>query len=164
MNSTLDRAVGGAVRLGAMLAGLCMTALVVMILAQVLGRNVFGISVAFALDLGGWLFVALSFLGMGWVLREQAHIRLTLLVDRARPRTQAWLLLLANVLSLAFCLLFLASVWRNFVQVYRTGVTAPGALDVPLYPVWAVVLVGTVLLVLQFAAEIAGNWQTLRRT
>jgi TRAP-type C4-dicarboxylate transport system permease small subunit len=158
-----ERWVGGASRCGALLAGVCMTVLVVLILAQIVVRNLLGLSFEFALNLGGWLFVALSFLAFAWVLREQAHIRLTLLTERLRPRTQAALDLAMNLISLGFCLFFLVSLWRNLAQIYRTGVSAPGALDVPLYPVWVVAFLGMVLLVLQFVAEVLGGWQALRR-
>lgn len=156
-----DRLVGQVVWFGAILAGICINALVLMILAQVFARNLLDLAFAFVLDLGGWLFVAMSFLAFGWALREQAHIRMTAVTEKLNVRTQAWLSLLANAMSFGFCAFFLVSIWRNLAQAYRTGVTAPGALDVPIYPVWTIALIGIVLLMLQFCIELIRDMQAI---
>lgn len=160
--SAFDHLIGKAVWLGAVLAGICMNALVLMILAQVFSRNLLDLAFAFVLDIGGWLFVGMSFLAFAWALREQAHIRMTVVTEMLRPRVQTWLTLAANLVSLGFCVFFMVSIWRNLAQAYRTGVTAPGALDVPLYPVWAVTLLGMILLTLQFVVELLRDLQAIR--
>lgn len=158
----LDRVIGSACAAGGVLAGLCMNALVAIVLGEMLARNLFNASFGFVLDLGGWLFVALSFLALGWVMRERAHIRLTLLLDSLAPQRRLRLSLAADLLSLGFCVFFLVSIWHNLAQVYRTGVTAPSALDVPLYPVWVIVLAGTVLLTAQLASDLVATARVLR--
>ncbi len=160
--SAFDRAVGKAVWLGAVLAGICMNALVLMILAQVFSRNLLDLAFAFVLDIGGWLFVAMSFLAFAWALREQAHIRMTAVTEMLRPRAQTWLTFVANLVSLGFCLFFIISIWRNLAQTYRTGVSAPGALDVPVYPVWVIAMLGMILLALQFVVELGRDIHALR--
>lgn len=159
---SFDRLVGKVVWFGAVLAGTCINALVLMILAQVFSRNLLDLAFAFVLDVGGWLFVAMSFLAFGWALREQAHIRMTAVTERMPPRAQSWLSFAANVMSFGFCAFFLVSIWRNLAQAYRTGVSAPGALDVPVYPVWAIALIGIVLLMLQFWVELLRDLRAIR--
>lgn len=158
----LDRLVGAACAAGGVLAGVCMNALVAVVLAEMLARNLFNVSFGFVLDLGGWLFVGVSFLALGWVMRERAHIRLTLLLDSLTPGRRLRLSLAADLFSLGFCVFFLVSIWRNLAQAYRTGVTAPSALDVPLYPVWIIVLAGTALLAAQLALDLVANARALR--
>src|SRR5688500_8278056 len=149
--SAFDRVTGEALRVGAVMAGICLNALVLMILAQVFSRNLLDLAFAFVLDVGGWLFVAMSFLAFGRALREGAHIRMTAVSDTLRPRVRIRLAVLVDLVSLGFCTFFLLSIWRNLAQTYRTGVTAPGALDLPVYPVWGLAMLGMILLVLQFA-------------
>jgi TRAP-type C4-dicarboxylate transport system permease small subunit len=159
--SAFDRAVGKLAWFGAVASGLCINALVLMILAQVFSRNVLDLAFAFVLDIGGWLFVAISFLAFGWALREQAHIRMTALTEKLRPTVLAWFDIAAGLVALGFCAFFLLSIWRNLAQAWRTGVTAPGALDVPIYPVWAAALIGVILLALQFAVELLRDVQAI---
>lgn len=161
--SALDRCTGKAVWVGAVMAGVCLNALVVMILAQVFSRNLLDLAFAFVLDVGGWLFVAMSFLAFGWTLREQAHIRMTAVTERLRPRVRIWLAVLVDLISLGFCTFFLVSIARNFAQTYRTGVTAPGALDLPVYPVWGLAMFGMILLMLQFAVDLLRGLQAIKR-
>ena len=157
-----DRAIGAACGVGGVVAGLCMNALVAVVLAEMIGRNLFGISMSFVLDLGGWLMVILTFVALGWVMREKGHVRLTLLVEQLPPRPRIWAFVTADLIALGFCAFFFVSAWRSFSQAYRTGVSAAGALDLPVYPVWILVLVGIALLALQLAVEIAAAFRALR--
>lgn len=50
---SFDRLVGKVVWFGAVLAGTCINALVLMILAQVFSRNLLDLAFAFVLDVGG---------------------------------------------------------------------------------------------------------------
>lgn len=70
------------------LAALCLTALIVIILANVVGRYIFNFSLIWAAESARWLFIYIIFLGIPLAERASMHLAITMLVERlpSRPR------------------------------------------------------------------------------
>ena len=129
----------------AVLAGLCLVAMTLLILAQVVGRW-FGILVPSTEDFSGFLLAAASFLALPYALREGAHIRVTLLISRlgglSRRVSEGLVLLCALPLSvyIAWALTYMA--WESWSFEELTQ----GYVPVPLWMPQAPVALGAILL------------------
>src|SRR4051794_23834160 len=69
------------------LAGLCLVAIAVLVLAQIVGR-LLGILVPSADDFAGYAMGASVFLALAHTLRAGGHIRVSLIIDRLGPRAR----------------------------------------------------------------------------
>ena len=116
--------------------------------------------------LGGWLHLALTsnamgeiqwmlyaamfLLGAGWVLKEDAHVRVDVLYERFSPRRRAWINLLGTLLLLLpFCAFGLWISWDYVIDSVRGLETTADAGRLPIWPAKTLILLGFFFLGLQ---------------
>jgi len=143
---------------------LCLTfgilAIALLTIANVLGRSLFGHSLASAQELCQFLMIAVTFLGIGYGASEARHIRMTALYD-ALPRRVRKLVMQLIALSTA-ALLFVLT-WLALRYVFGTvralGSVSP-VLEVPLYLVYLAAPVGFALGAVQYLLTFVRNLGT----
>lgn len=59
-----------------------------LVLAEVVTRYFFNRPLGLADEFGGYALVAITFLGLAYTLKEKAHVRVTMVVDRLPPQGQ----------------------------------------------------------------------------
>ena len=142
----LDRTIGVSFYFAAVLIIFMMLA----ISAEVLIRSVFGDPLSEMFEIVEYSLVFLTFLGGAWVLKKEGHARMDLLLSRLRPRSQAML----NIITSIICAIMWGLItwygakvtWENFqIGYYLNTILAP-----PLFPILAVIPVGSFLLFVQF--------------
>ncbi len=123
--SWLDRLVDAL----ALLAGVLLCALTVLVCLDVTSRTLRLYAMPWTLDVSEYLLYAITFLAAPWVLREQGHIAIELLVERLPAGVRAALLRATSVFGAVICVvLFVFScrvLWRSYTQknlVYETFV------------------------------------------
>jgi TRAP-type C4-dicarboxylate transport system permease small subunit len=147
------RILDGIYRCSLALAALCLAAIAVLILAQVVGRW-FGILVPAAEELAGYLMAAATFLALAYTQRSDGHIRVTLLVGRLGPRARRWqevavlIIMLPLSAALAWWCALLAA------ESFAYGDTSSGHLAVPLWIPQAPMALGLVVFTLALADEL----------
>lgn len=129
------------------LVGIC-----VLVLAQVVGR-LLGVAVPSADEFAGYCLSAASFLALGYALRNNTHIRVTLLIDRlpsrARRAAEALCLALGLVLSATLTWFTAEMVWYSI----EFGDLTQGLVPIPLWIPQMGMLTGVVVLTLAFVAD-----------
>ena len=118
-------------------------------------RKVFGVSSNAWLELQWYLFGAVFMLCAAWTLSVNEHIRIDVVSARLSSRTRNIIELVGHFLFLLpfVALMIYLSVpffWRSFVS----GELSPSAGGLILWPAKALILIGFVLLALQWASEV----------
>ena len=147
---------------GAVLGGLCLIAILALVIAQV-GARWLGLPLAGAPELAGYAMASSFFLPLGYAFRRQAHIRITLLIDRLTGswRRMAECLCLTVGLGLA---IYLAVFMVRMVQVSHTiGDVSQGADATPLWIPQAGMACGAVLLAVALADSLLEHLFGARR-
>jgi len=129
------------------LAGIC-----VLVLAQVVGR-LLGVAIPSADEFAGYCLSASSFLALGYALRNDSHIRVTLLIDRlpAARRRQVEILCIAGGLAMSLYL-----TWFTAEMVYYSvtfGDLTQGLVPIPLWLPQSGMMIGVTVLSLAFVAD-----------
>jgi len=137
----LERALAALYRLAEGLALLLGLFILLVILAQVVGRFV-GFVVPSALELAGFATAGLVFLGLAPTLRAGGHVRVQLLWERFPPRGRAWVERLSLGLGLLAALYAAWALWAKMGESLRFGDLAPGLLPLPLWIPLGVVAFG----------------------
>jgi TRAP-type C4-dicarboxylate transport system permease small subunit len=105
------------------LAGLFVIAIVVLIMAQIVGRW-FGILVPSTEDFSGWFLGASSFLALAYTLRTGGHIRVNILIRHFGPRLRYWqevgVLALGLALATFMAYWLVHMVWESYVFEERS--------------------------------------------
>jgi len=92
----------------------------------------------------------LTFLGAAWVLREESHVKMDLLLTRLSSRNQTILNVITSIIGAIICLALtwfgVKVTWDNF----QTGYFLHTVIAPPIYPILIIIPVGSFLLFIQF--------------
>lgn len=109
-------------------AALLLAALFILGFAEIVLRSGFGISLSFVVEYSGYLLVLVLFLGSGWTLSQDGHIRVTLLSEHVPARVRYGLdvictgvaLFVASVLAFSLCTYALGTWSRGTVSYFAS--------------------------------------------
>lgn len=141
---------------GAILAALCLAAIAVLVLAQVVARW-FGGLVPSAEELAGFLMAAATFLALAWTLRGGGHVRVQLLVRRLGARARRWQEILVTITMLALTVSLAWSSTELVLESHAYGDVSSGYVPVPLWIPQLPMAVGLVVLALALLDELVAQ-------
>ena len=135
--------------------GIVVIALIV--LTEIVTRNLFHFSFEASEELGGYIIVAISFLSLPvcQVYRSYHHVQIV--QARLSPRMRALSHVLFDVLSLAFCLLMVWQLTRFVLQTHRAEDVAPTLLATPLWLPQAIMPIGALAASVSLLRSLIGN-------
>lgn len=122
---------------------------------------VYAVIMRFALDrpepavieLSGYLLLYITFLGAPWLLRQDGHVRVDLLVDALKPRAKEVLLGATSVLG---ALVGVLLVWQGTavtLSMLRRGVRVTNILDTPQWLLMVIIPISGVFLTIEFVRK-----------
>lgn len=118
-------------------------------------RKVFGISSNAWLELQWYLFGAVFMLCAPWTLAQNEHIRIDIVSTRLSERTRNILEMFGHfVFLLPFALVMTYLSWPFFRMSFESGESSSSPGGLLIWPAKALILVGFVLLLLQWASEV----------
>jgi len=136
-------------------AGLALACLAVLITIDVTIRNLGVGNFPWLLEVSEYVLFASTFLAAPWVLRENAHVRVDLLLT-ALPRTAGRLLAgLADILGLLISAVLTWYALRVTADALERGDLIFKELVVPEWPFFVVVVVSGALLIAEFSLRLA---------
>ena len=149
----LDRSVAFLERAALAIGVLGMTTVSI---ANVIMRNVFDRSLAFAGEVNMAFIIMVTFIGVGYAAREGRHIRMTAFYDQFGRRTRKLLMIImtATTALLLFALAFYAA--RYTYGTWRIGTVTP-ALRFPLAVIYAFAPLGLALGGVQYVLTLMRN-------
>jgi len=106
------------------------------------------------------LFIA--FLGTTWLLKEEGHVRVDIILARVSPRTQALLGIIASVIGIITCFFL---VWYGIQvswQYTAEGISDPTILELPKGPISTIIPFGSFLLFIQLLRSTYSYWRKWR--
>ncbi|HUG77585.1 MAG TPA: TRAP transporter small permease [Burkholderiales bacterium] len=105
----------------AALAAALLCALVVLILVDIGARYLRLFSLAWGLEASEYMLYAITFLGAPWVLREEGHIAVELVVERLAPGARRIARRIADLLGAVVCAVLLYYACRVAWRSYASG-------------------------------------------
>ena len=137
-------------------AGVLILFMMVAVSAEVLVRYFWGHPVSEIFEIVEYSLVFLAFLGAAWVLKKEGHARMDLLLSQLNKRNQA----LLNIVTSIICALMWGLITWFSIKVtwdsFKIGYYLNTMLGPPLFPILAVIPVGSFLLFVQFLRRIWG--------
>lgn len=132
------------------------------VITEIVTRNLFGFSFEVSEELGGYIVVGISFISLPvcQVYRSYHHVQFV--QARLSPRMQALSHLLFDILSLLFCLILLWQLTRFVMTSYRSEDQAPTLLGTPLWIPQAAMPLGILAASASLFRSMIGNWRRFR--
>jgi TRAP-type C4-dicarboxylate transport system permease small subunit len=141
---------------------LFLLAMIVMIGAEAVARNVFGTSLQITDEVGGYLLVALTFLSMSVAESHGGFHRVEFVQMRLSPRMRIISQIVFELMSLAASALVTWQLVRLAMNSYRSEDVAPTPLATPLWMPQTSMGVGMALLCLALVRTILAKVKVLR--
>lgn len=142
----LDRLLTFLTHLAALLAGLFILATALIIVYEVIMRSLFHAPTEWVLEVSTYLIIMAGFLGLAITFREDAHVRVDLLAARLKGKTQRYLNLVTDFLSILLFLVFLTESADLVTASYAYGKLSPSILRFPLFIPQLALVLGSALL------------------
>ncbi len=133
-----------------------------MVLVEVVTRYVMQSPLAIADEMGGYMLVAITFLGLAYTWRDRAHVRVEFVVNHLSPRAQCWLRVLTVTVAAVFAVLLIVASWRFVSFTIQFGVRSGSWLRIPMKWPQMVLVVGSVLLFLEVFADLLRTLEAAR--
>lgn len=138
--------------------------LMALILVEVLTRYVLHSPLGISDEMGGYMLVAITFMGLAYTWKEDGHVRVDLLISRLPKKIVRWIKLINLILATAFTIPLMKASYDllsdSLLFVSRSG----SWLRTPLVYPQTVLLVGSVLIFLQLLAELIKFWLGWNKT
>lgn len=138
--------------IGGYIAGILIFILMLLILFEIALRNLAGRSTQFTEEMGGYILVAVAFLGLAYTLRARAHVRVRLLIDRLSYKTRYVLHFPVTLLSIVVVTVGLSRAFVTTWRSYESGVISLGIVGTPQYLPQLVMVVGMAIFLIQLIA------------
>ena len=146
---------------GGWIAAAAALLILVLVCAEVALRALAGRSTMIADEIGGYLNVAVVYLGLAYTLKEGGFIRVELLYQKLTGAARIvanWVILVA---SFAFVVATLIAMTRSVLYVYDQGIRSTDFTQTPLFLPQSLILIGLLLLALQLFAFALERARTL---
>lgn len=147
-----SRLVDGISLAGGYLAGIACVLILVLVCVEVLIRSLFGLTTHISDEYGGYLNVAVIYLGLSYTLRQGGFIR----VDVLYQRFTGWFAVVVRFLIVTVSLGYVAVIFYYMVGYvqnnHRMGTRAFSIMETPVWIPQLLVLIGSAILFLQLAS------------
>ena len=98
-----------------------------------------------------YILLYTCFLGAAWLLREDGHVKVDVLLNLLNPGNQALLNAITSGLAAILWLLLTWYTGGSTVKAFKMGLYTPTILEIPKAPLYAVMPIGSFLLFVQFS-------------
>lgn len=123
--------------------------------ANAVSRKVFNVSSNAWLEAQWYLFSAAFLIAAGWTLLNNEHVKVDLVYGALSRRGQLWVEIFGTIFFLLpFCLITIYLSWPIVISKFVSGEVSNNTGGLLLWPVWAMMPIGFLLLALQGFSEL----------
>lgn len=140
--------------LSALLAAAMMVGMLLLILAEVVARNLYDSSTYVAPEFVAYGLATFTFLGLGYTLAQGQLLHVNVLSERISPFTRRMLAIAGAVLTLILTAFLAWQFLKSMLVNFRNGTIGPSIAEVPLWIPEAILLAGMGVFMIQLVAEI----------
>lgn len=138
-------------------------ALAVIVLTEIVTRNLFDFSFQISDEVGGYIVVGLTFLALPVCQARRAYHHVMFIQVRMPRRLREALNIGFDLLSLGFCAVLIWELGWQALQTWQSGDIAPTELGTPLWIPQAVMPLGCVALAIVLARDVGRRVHRVRR-
>ena len=134
--------------------------------ADITLRYLFNRPLGWVKEVSEYTLVGMGFLVAAWILKDDGHVKMDLLLNKVSSRTQTMLNIVTSIASTIIVLIITWFTLRVIVDFYRTKLVAPTVLEPPKWILLTPIFVGSLLLAIQFIRRtyaFVGKWKILSK-
>ena len=162
--SKLSHVFDSTITIMARLGDVILMFLMLSVCADVILRYFFNRPQAWVAEISEYLLLYITFLGAAWVLKNEGHVVVDVLIAQVSPKTRAVFGVISSVIG-AF--VFLVVFWFGTLEtldLFKRGVHNPSVLEFPKAPLVAIIPFGSFFFMIQFLRRAFGFIRSLRES
>lgn len=142
----LDKALSGM----AFVAGCILIFIMISVCADVILRTFFKMPQIWVTEVTECLLLYITFLGTAWLLREEGHVKVDVILNRLKPRTVAFLGIISSLIGLFVSIALTVYGLGVTLNYFQRGIYTPTALEIPVSAILLIIPIGSLMLFIQF--------------
>jgi len=144
-------------------AALTITFMMISISIGVGTRYLLNLAPTWLIEFNGYMMVFTAFFCAAWVLKEDGHVRVDLVLTHLKPKTQNILNFLTSIVGTGVCAIITWFGILTVVDHFQRHALTPTDMEIPLYLLLVVIPLGMLALTLQFVRR-AAHYLDLAKT
>jgi TRAP-type C4-dicarboxylate transport system permease small subunit len=132
------------------LAGLILVFIMLSVCSDVILRTFFQMPQMWVTEVTEVLLLYITFLASGWLLRDEGHVRVDIILNQLKPRTVALFGIFSSLIGLFVSIVLTVFGFMVTLDYFRRGVYTPSAMEIPVGWILLVIPVGSLFLFFQF--------------
>ncbi|MDR7869700.1 MAG: TRAP transporter small permease [Tissierellaceae bacterium] len=128
----------------------------IVLVGNVIARRVFMNSWSWAEEVGQFLVVVTTFMGVGYAAREGSHINMSALIDLSANKVKKVIAVLSAIITMITMFIFAYYSFKYFTTVVASGRVTP-ALELPVYIITMFMPIGFTLGGIQYLINLVLN-------
>jgi C4-dicarboxylate transporter DctQ subunit len=124
--------------------------------ADITLRYCFAMPLGWVKEISEYILVFLGFLVAPWILKQEGHVKMDLVLNHLSPKSQRIVNIITSVISMMVVLTVAWFSLRVIVDFYRTDLLTPSVLELPKWILMTPILLGALLLAIQFMRRAYG--------
>ncbi len=134
----------------AKLVGWVIFAMMLIITYDVTMRYIFKSPTTWSFEVSTYMLVAIVFLGGAWTLPAGGHVSVDIVTERVKPKTRAIMGIITSVLAIVYLVIFSLASFDFTREAVVDHIRSTQYLGWPLWPVRSFLLLGGIMLLLEF--------------
>ena len=146
-------------------AGILLSLIALSVTAEIIVRKFTNSSLPWVIECSEHALVFITFLAAAWVLREDAQIKVDLVLSHLSTRNSALLNIINSLLGVLLCGFITYRSALTVWDVLKRNIYTIKTLEIPMAPLYSVICLGSLLLTIQFfirAYGYFGEWNENR--
>ena len=120
------------------------------VVADITLRYLFLRPLGWVKEISEYILVVLGFLVAAWILKDDGHVKMDLVLTKVSPRAQTVMNIITSGISTIVVFVITWFSVRVIVQFYQTKLVTPSVLEPPKWILIVPIFVGCLLLIVQF--------------
>jgi C4-dicarboxylate transporter DctQ subunit len=130
--------------------------------AELFMRNLFNRPQIWSVEVSEYAMLYITFLGAAWLLREEGHVRVDIVLDLLKPRSQSLVNGITFLFGIIVCsVLAFYGTWITWLH-YQKGLHTFTALKLLKWPFLSVIPFGSLMLIIQFIRSAHRYWKSFK--
>jgi len=129
-------------------------------------RYVFYRPLGWVKEVSEYILVFLGFLVAAWILKDDGHVKMDLVLNNVSPRVQTMMNIITSLISIIVVFIIAWFSLRVILQFYQTKLVTPSVLEPQKWVLMTPIFVGSLLLAIQFIRRtyaFMAKWKTLSK-
>ncbi|MBW2036952.1 MAG: TRAP transporter small permease [Deltaproteobacteria bacterium] len=132
--------------------------------AEIIIRKFGNTSLPWVIEFSEHALVFIAFLAGVWVLKEEAHIKVDIVLNMFSPRIRSLINVINSMLGAILCLFLSYRSALMVLDLWKRQVLTSKTVEIPMWPLFAVFCIGSFLISIQFFIRAQGYFKTMKQS